>query len=89
MIWLYTGVKFNELNLMVRTQNQINIFMTVCLILVIMISVWSVLSLYNPTPAYVRCNQPLNAHPFQYSTRFALNLRNAVEGARIRGFLIQ
>ena len=45
MIWLYTGVKFNELNLLVRTQNQINIFMTVCLILVVMISVWSVLSL--------------------------------------------
>ena len=45
VIWLYTGVKFNELNLLVRTQNQINIFMTVCLILVVMISIWSVLSL--------------------------------------------
>ena len=45
VIWLYKGLKFNELNLLVRTQNQIKIFMTVCLILVVMISVWSVLSL--------------------------------------------
>ena len=44
LIWLYAGVKLNELNLPAKAQNQINIFMAVCLILVVMISVWSVLS---------------------------------------------
>ena len=44
LIWLYAGVKLNKLNLPAKAQNQINIFMAVCLIFVVMISVWSVLS---------------------------------------------
>ena len=44
LIWLYAGVKLNELNLPAKAQNQINSFMAACLILVVMISVWSVLS---------------------------------------------
>lgn len=43
LIWLFAGVKLNQLNLPTRTQNQINILMAVCLILAVMISVWSVL----------------------------------------------
>ena len=44
LIWLFAGVKLNELNLAPRTQNQINISMALCLILVVLISVWSIFS---------------------------------------------
>ena len=44
LIWLYAGVKLNELNLTSRAQNQINMGMALCLIAVVLISVWSVFS---------------------------------------------
>ena len=44
LIWLFAGVKLNELNLAPRTQNQINISMALCLIVVVLISVWSIFS---------------------------------------------
>ena len=44
LIWLFAGVKLNELNLSPRTQNQINISMALCLIVVVLISVWSIFS---------------------------------------------
>ena len=44
LIWLYVGIKLNELNLAPRIQNQINIAMAICLIMVVLISVWSVFS---------------------------------------------
>ena len=44
LIWLFAGVKLNEVNLAPRTQNQINISMALCLIMVVLISVWSIFS---------------------------------------------
>ena len=44
LIWLFAGIKLNELNLAPRIQNQINIAMALCLIMVVLISVWSVFS---------------------------------------------
>lgn len=44
LIWLFAGVKLNELNLAPRTQNQINMSMALCLIMVVLISVWSIFS---------------------------------------------
>ena len=42
LIWLYAGVKLNELNLKSTTQNRINMGMALCLIFVVLISGWSV-----------------------------------------------
>ena len=44
IIWLFAGVKLNELNLTSNNQNQINIGMALCLMVVVLISLWSVLS---------------------------------------------
>ncbi len=44
LIWLFAGVKLNEVNLAPRTQNQINMSMALCLIMVVLISVWSIFS---------------------------------------------
>ena len=41
--WLYTGVKVNELNLQTQTQKLINLVMAICLVIVVILSVWSVL----------------------------------------------
>ena len=41
--WLYAGVTVNELNLQVQTQKLINFAMAVCLVMVVILSVWSVL----------------------------------------------
>ncbi len=41
--WLYAGVKVNELDLQVQTQKLINFAMAVCLVMVVILSVWSVL----------------------------------------------
>ncbi len=45
LIWLYAGVKLNELNLPARTQRIINLCMAGCLLAVVVLSVWSVLRL--------------------------------------------
>ena len=44
LIWLFAGVKLNEVNLAPRTQNQINMSMALCLIMVVLISLWSIFS---------------------------------------------
>ena len=41
--WLYAGVKVNELNLQTQTQKLINLVMAICLVIVVILSVWSVL----------------------------------------------
>lgn len=41
--WLYAGVKVNDLNLQIQTRKLINFAMAVCLVMVVMLSVWSVL----------------------------------------------
>ena len=41
--WLYAGVKVNELDLQSRTQKLINVVMAICLVIVVILSVWSVL----------------------------------------------
>ena len=43
--WLYAGCKLNELNLQDKTQKLINIFMAICLVAVVGMSAWSVLSI--------------------------------------------
>lgn len=43
--WLYAGCKLNELNLPDKTQKLINIFMAICLVAVVGMSAWSVLSI--------------------------------------------
>ena len=43
LCWLYAGCKLNALNLPEKTQKRINIFMAICLVAVVGISVWSVL----------------------------------------------
>ena len=45
LCWLYAGCKLNELNLPDKTQKLINIFMAVCLVAVVGMSAWSVLSI--------------------------------------------
>ncbi|MGB2123072.1 MAG: LysE family translocator, partial [Candidatus Puniceispirillaceae bacterium] len=45
LLWLYAGVRLNSLNLAPRTQRAINLIMALCLIGVVILSVWSVLSL--------------------------------------------
>jgi len=43
--WLYAGCKLNDLNLQDKTQKLINIFMAICLVAVVGMSAWSVLSI--------------------------------------------
>lgn len=51
LLWLYAGVRLNSLNLQPRTQRLINLAMALCLIGVVILSVWSVLRLpVMPTP---------------------------------------
>ncbi len=45
LCWLYAGCKLNELNLPDKTQKLINIFMAICLVAVVGMSAWSVLSI--------------------------------------------
>ena len=45
LFWLYAGCKLNALNLPEKTQKRINIFMALCLVAVVGMSVWSVLSI--------------------------------------------
>jgi len=45
LLWLYAGVRLNALNLPDRTQKLINLVMSACLLAVVVLSVWSVLSL--------------------------------------------
>ena len=41
--WLSAGVKVSELNLQVQTQKLINVAMAVCLVMVVILSIWSAL----------------------------------------------
>ena len=43
-LWLYAGFKITQLNLTKRRQNQINVGMAVSIIVVVLVSVWSVFS---------------------------------------------
>ena len=43
MLWLYAGVRVNRLALPARTQRLINMLMAICLLAVIVLSVWSLL----------------------------------------------
>jgi len=45
LLWLYAGVRLNALNLPAYTQKLINLVMAACLLAVVFLSVWSVLSL--------------------------------------------
>lgn len=45
LCWLYAGCKLNELNLPDKTQKLINLFMAICLVAVVGMSAWSVLSI--------------------------------------------
>ena len=45
LCWLYAGCKLNELNLPDKIQKLINIFMAICLVAVVGMSAWSVLSI--------------------------------------------
>ena len=45
LCWLYAGCKLNELNLPDKTQKLINIFMAICLVALVGMSAWSVLSI--------------------------------------------
>ena len=45
LCWLYAGCKLNELNLPDKTQKLINIFMAICLVAVVGMSAWSLLSI--------------------------------------------
>ena len=40
--WLYLGVKINQLELPEKTQRIINVFMAICLLAVVGLSVWSI-----------------------------------------------
>ena len=42
--WLYLGVKINQLELPEKTQRIINVFMAICLLAVVGLSVWSIIS---------------------------------------------
>ena len=44
LLWLYAGVKINRLELPDRTQKNINFFMATCLIAVLMLSIWSMIT---------------------------------------------
>ena len=43
MLWLYAGVRVNRLELLARTQRLINMLMAICLLAVVVMSVWSLL----------------------------------------------
>jgi threonine/homoserine/homoserine lactone efflux protein len=43
MLWLYVGVRVNRLELPARTQRLINMLMAICLLAVVVLSVWSLL----------------------------------------------
>lgn len=43
LIWLYAGVKINQLELTNQTQKNINFFMAICLLSVAIMSVWSIM----------------------------------------------
>jgi len=43
VLWLYAGVRINELDLQPRTQRRINLIMAVCLVAVVVMSMWSIL----------------------------------------------
>ena len=43
VLWLYAGVRINELNLQATTQKRINLIMAFCLIAVVVMSMWSIL----------------------------------------------
>lgn len=43
-LWLYLGVKINQLELPEKTQRIINGFMAICLLAVVGLSVWSIIS---------------------------------------------
>ena len=45
LLWLYAGVRLNALNLPARAQKLINLMMSACLLAVVVLSVWSVLSI--------------------------------------------
>ena len=45
LVWLYVGVKLNSLNLPSHTQRRINLAMAACLLAVVGLSVWSMLTL--------------------------------------------
>ena len=45
LCWLYAGYRLSELNLPDKTQKLINIIMAICLVAVVGMSVWSVLSI--------------------------------------------
>ena len=42
LLWLYLGVKTNQLELPKKTQGIINVFMAICLLAVVGLSVWSI-----------------------------------------------
>ena len=44
LLWLYAGVRLNALNLPARTQKLINLAMAACLLAVVLLSIWSLLS---------------------------------------------
>ncbi len=48
LLWLHAGVRLNSLNLSSRTQRLINLVMALCLLGVVILSVWSVLKLPVP-----------------------------------------
>lgn len=43
LLWLYAGVRLKSLNLKPRTQRLINLMMSICLIGVVILSIWSIL----------------------------------------------
>ena len=43
MLWLYAGVRVNRLELLAPTQRLINMLMAICLLAVVVLSVWSLL----------------------------------------------
>ena len=48
LLWLHAGVRLNSLSLTPRTQRLINLVMALCLLGVVILSVWSVLRLPAP-----------------------------------------
>ena len=48
VLWLYAGVRINELDLQPGTQRRINFFMAVCLVAVVVMSMWSILGSCMP-----------------------------------------
>ena len=48
LLWLYAGVRLNALNLSPRIQRLINLVMALCLLGVVVLSLWSVLRLPAP-----------------------------------------